>query len=294
MRPDERPGGGPRPLVPADHEMLRTLVRQRAGIVIDRSRDYFIDLRIAALAADEGFADAPALLEALRTEESWGVLHRRAAEALAIAETSWFRDVHPFEALRRQVVPELLHRRADRRELRIWSAACASGQEPYSVAMLLREHFPQLDGWRVRLLGSDFSAHMLRRTREGLYSQIEVNRGLPAQSLVRWFRREGLDWRLRDELRGTVELREINLTAPLPMLPKQDVVLLRNVLLYFDGPTRRAVLSAVHGLLADDGLLFLGGGETTLAMDDSFEPVTLGRSTAWRPRDAGARERRAA
>lgn len=283
--PPETTHAGDRPVLTAqDHAMLRTLLHQRAGIRLDEGKEYFVEMRLCALATDEGFGSPADVLEVLRTEENWGVLHRRVAECLAIAETSWFRDVHPFDELRRSVLPQFVQRRAPSRELRVWSAACASGQEPYSVAMLLREHFPQLLAWHVQLLASDFSTSVLRRAREALYSQIEVNRGLPAPMLVKYFRKDGLDWRLRDDVRGAVEFREINLTQPLPALPPQDVVLLRNVLMYFDAPTRRAVLRGVHRALAPDGLLFLGGGETTLTMDDSFEPVTLGRTVAYRPR----------
>ena len=283
MPPETTPNGRP-VLTASDHAMLRTLLHQRAGIRLDEGKDYFVEMRLCALATDEGFGSPADVLEVLRTEESWGVLHRRVAEALAIAETSWFRDVHPFDELRRSVLPQLVQRRTAQRELRLWSAACATGQEPYSIAMLLREHFPQLVSWRVHLLASDFSTTVLRRAREAVYSQIEVNRGLPAPMLVKWFRKDGLDWRLRDDVRNAVEFREINLTAPWPTLPKQDVVLLRNVLLYFDSPTRRSVLRHVRQLLAPDGLLFLGGGETTLTMDDSFEPVTFGRTVAYKPR----------
>jgi len=271
-------------LTSQDHAMLRTLLHQRTGIHLGEGKEYFVEMRLCSLATDEGFASPADVLEVLRTEENWGVLHRRVAECLAIAETSWFRDVHPFDELRRSVLPLMMQKRTATRELRIWSAACASGQEPYSVAMLLREHFPQLVSWRVHLLATDFSTSVLRRAREAVYSQIEVNRGLPAPMLVKWFRKDGLDWRLRDDARNAVEFRELNLTAPWPAMPPQDIVLMRNVLLYFESPMRRIVLRNVRKVLAPDGLLFLGGGETTLTMDDSFEPVTFGRTVAYRPK----------
>lgn len=285
MPPEATPAGGARPVLTSqDHAMLRTLLHQRTGIRLEEGKEYFVEMRLCSLATDEGFGSPADVLEVLRTEENWGVLHRRVAECLAIAETSWFRDVHPFDELRRSILPQVIQRRAATRELRIWSAACASGQEPYSVAMLLREHFPQLVSWRVHLLATDFSTSVLRRAREAVYSQIEVNRGLPAPMLVKWFRKDGLDWRLRDDARNAVEFREFNLTAPWPAMPPQDIVLMRNVLLYFEPPTRRAVLRNAHKVLAPDGLLFLGGSETTLMLDDSFEPVTFGRTVAYRPR----------
>lgn len=286
MQPDKTPNApGARPVLTAqDHAMLRTLLHQRTGIRLEEGKEYFVEMRLCSLATDEGFGSPADVLEVLRTEENWGVLHRRVAECLAIAETSWFRDVHPFDELRRSVLPQMIQRRAATRELRIWSAACASGQEPYSVAMLLREYFPQLVSWHVQLLATDFSTSVLRKAREAVYSQIEVNRGLPAPMLVKWFRKDGLDWRLRDDARNAVEFRELNLTAPWPTMPTQDIVLMRNVLLYFDGATRRNVLRGVHRVLAPDGLLFLGGGETTITMDDSFEPVSFGRTVAYKPR----------
>ncbi len=278
----------PRPsgpvLTAADHTLLRALVYQRAGLVLEPGKEYFAELRVGALAYTEGFADAAQVMEALRTEESWGVLHRLVVESLAVCETSWFRDLHTWEALRTHWLPELLQRRAAKRELRIWSAACASGQEPYSLAMMLREHFPQLSGWEVTLLATDFNTAMLQRTREGDYSQIEMNRGLPAPLLVRYFRKDRQDWRIREDVRAMVEIREVNLTGSWPLLPAMDLVFMRNVLIYFDTSTRRRVLRQLHGCIAADGGLVLGGGETTLTMDDCFEPMTQDRGVIHRPR----------
>jgi chemotaxis protein methyltransferase CheR len=271
-------------LTSADHIMLRQLVHQRAGLVLDPGKEYFAELRLGALANDEGFADASQVMDALRTEESWGLLHRRVVESLAVCETSWFRDLHTWDALRTQWLPELIQRRAATRELRLWSAACASGQEPYSLALMLRENFPQLSTWKVTLLATDFNSAMLRRASEGAYSQIEMNRGLPAPMLVRHFRKEQHDWRLHEDVRSMVEFRELNLAAPWNHLPMVDLVLMRNVLIYFDAPTRRRVLRQLHGAIALDGALVLGGGETTLTIDDSFEAVNQGRAVFHRPR----------
>ncbi|MEO5988894.1 MAG: protein-glutamate O-methyltransferase CheR [Candidatus Eisenbacteria bacterium] len=277
-------------LTSADHTLLRALVYQRAGLVLEPGKEYFAELRLGALANDEGFADASHVMDALRTEESWGGLHRLVVESLAVCETSWFRDLHTWDALRTIWIPELLQRRAAARELRIWSAACASGQEPYSLAMMLREHFPQLFEWKITLLATDFSTTMLRRARDGEYSQIEMNRGLPAPLLVRYFRKDRQEWRLRDDVRAMVEFRELNLTGPWPVLPAVDLVLMRNVLIYFDTSTRRRVLRQLHGALAPDGGLVLGGGETTLTMDDSFEPMNQGRTVIHRPRQRTPQE----
>lgn len=284
----------PRPpgpvLTQADHTMLRALVYQRAGLVLEPGKEYFAELRLGALAHDEGFADAAQVMEALRTEETWGVLHRMVVESLAVCETSWFRDLHMWDALRTQWLPELIQRRAETRELRIWSAACASGQEPYSLAMMLREHFPQILGWKLTILASDFSTGMLGRARDGAYSQIEMNRGLPAPLLVRYFRKQHHDWILREDVREIVEFRELNLTSSWPLLPTMDLVLARNVLIYFDSSTRRRLLRQFHGAIATDGGLVLGAGETTLTMDDSFEPMNQGRTVIHRPRGRNPEE----
>lgn len=276
---------------PAEYAMVRQLLHQRTGILLEGGKEYFVELRLGALANEEGFGSVQELLDSLATEEAWGVLHRRVVESLAISETSFFRDLHPFEALRLHVLPELVQRRHPDRALNLWCAAAASGQEPYSVAMLLREHFPQLSTWKLQLVASDFSAPMLKRCREGAYSQIEINRGLPAPYMLRYFRKDGTEWRVRDEVRAMIEFRELNLAAAWPALPPMDIVLLRNVLIYLDGETRRSVLRKLLRVLRPDGWLFVGGGETTLTLDDSFEPVTLGRTVAYRPRPrAGDRE----
>ena len=288
MSPQPRRAPNPNTVSATDHAMLRRLVHQRVGLVIEPGKEYFVEMRLGALAIEEGFASIPDVLEALRTEETWGVLHRLVAESLAIAETSWFRDLHLWEELRRSVLPELVRARSGEKDLRLWSAACASGQEAYSLAMLVREHFPLLAGWRTSILATDFSAGSLRRCREGRYSQIEMNRGLPAPYLVKYFRKEGHEWVMREDMRTMIETRELNLSGPWPALPPMDLVLLRNLLIYFDRASRKHVLGNLARLLRPGGYLVLGGGETTLTLDDSFEPVTVGRTLMFRLRPSAA------
>jgi chemotaxis protein methyltransferase CheR len=279
-----QPGGGSMPLSPAELDYVRGLVKERSANVLEGDKAYLAEARLLPVAQREGFRSVSELVAHLSGPASDG-LRQRAAEAMTINETSFFRDARPFEALRTAVLPELLRRRAAERRLAVWSAACASGQEPYSVALLLREHFPELAAWDVRLLATDICAAVLERARQGLYTQAEVNRGLPAALLVRYFRREGLDWQLDDAVRRTVELRRLNLVEPWPPLPAFDVVSLRNVLLYFDVPTRKQVLAAVRRALRPDGYLFLGGAETTLRLDDAFEWVPMARAGCYRLRD---------
>jgi len=265
---------------------LRRLLKRRSGVVLDPDKSYLAEMRLATLAHAEGFGSMAALLDSLRTEEEWGLLHRKVIDAMMITETSFFRDVHTFHALRTTILPELIARRAAERTLHIWCAACASGQEPYSVAMLIRDQFPALMNWNLRLIGSDVSETMLARARAGVYSQLEVNRGLPAPLLLRHFERSGDDWRLRDPIRRMVEFRDINLAATLPALPPMDLVLLRNVLIYFDGFTRRAALESVARCLRPDGTLLLGGGEATVNLDRAFESAAIGRAVTYRLRPA--------
>ena len=271
-------------LEPGDHALLRKLLHDRTGVVLDPSRDYFVEMRLGALATEAGFPTLPDVMEALRTEESWGVLHRMVVETLAISETSWFRDAPLWDELRRDILPRLLRSRAGTRRLHVWSAACATGQEPYSLSMLLQEEQPRLGGWDVRVLATDFSQAILKRARAGEYSQIEMNRGLPAPYLVRHFRKRQDAWVVKPELQARVEFRELNLAQPWPLLPEMDLVLLRNVLLYFEPELRKRVLRQLTQVLQPEGILVLGSGETTLTMDDSFEAVPLERTVVYRRR----------
>ncbi len=270
-------------LAAADFEYVRTLVREHAAIVLEPSKGYLVESRLAPLVQQHGLTSIAALVGRLRVQRA-DALHAQVVEALTTNETSFYRDLHPFETLRQTLLPELVERRAASRQLSIWSAACSSGQEPYSLAMLLREHFSSLASWTVRITGTDLSAAMLSRAAEGLYSQLEVSRGLPATLLVKYFTREGLAWRLAPEVRRMVAFRPHNLAQPWPPSPQVDVLLLRNVLIYFDVPTKRAILQRARAALRPDGVLFLGGTETTLGVDDSFERCTVGRTTFYRPR----------
>jgi chemotaxis protein methyltransferase CheR len=272
-------------LTPANFDYVRTLVRQRAAIVLAQDKVYLAETRLAALAWQEGFSSVDHLLARLRSGPDDG-LHRKVVEAMTTNETSFFRDFHPFEVLRQTVLPELMQRRPAGVALHVWSAACASGQEPYSLAMLVCEHFPALAAGRLRILASDLSTEMLDRARKGVYGQMEVNRGLPARLLVKYFQKQGSDWQIKDDVRRLIEFRQINLVGTWPALPALDVVLLRNVLIYFDVATKKQILGKVRQLLRPDGCLILGGAETTINLDDTFERVAVGRSGYYRLRHA--------
>jgi chemotaxis protein methyltransferase CheR len=273
---------GGTPVNDADFQVVRRVVRERSGIALEAGKAYLADARLGPLARDLGLGTPEALVARLRSPDANG-LRRKVAEAMAVTETSFFRDALPFEALRSSILPGILARRAAERTLTVWSAACSSGQEIYSVAMLLREAFAGLPGWRVRLIASDLSGEMLRRAREGAYTQLEVNRGLPAGLLVKYFEKRGLEWRIRAELPASVEFREINLVEPWPELPPMDLVFLRNVLLYFEEGDKRSILARARRLLGTDGLLVLGSAETTYTLDDDYELVQAGRTMFYRP-----------
>ena len=260
---------------------VRDLVHRHAAIVLEADKGYLIEARLDALCRTLSIASPGELVARLRAHAG-GELRRRVLDAMTINETSFFRDVHLFASMRTTVLPALLAARADARRLTIWSAASSSGQEPYSVAMLLLEHFPQLAHWSVRIVATDLSREMLDRARRGRYTQFEVNRGLPLPMQLKYFHRHGTEFELSSQVRQMVELREVNLAGPLPPLPAIDLVLMRNVLIYFDQSTRQRVLTHVRRVMSPDGWLCLGSGET-IADEDRFRRHPVGAATWLRP-----------
>jgi len=265
-----------------DFTYIQDLIRRESAIMLDPGKEYLVQSRLLPVAKSVGEESVGGLVSRLRRQADRG-LKDRVVEAMTTNETSWFRDGSPWKALAEEVLPDLLAKRSAVRRLHIWCAAASSGQEPYTVAMLLADLFATRPGWAASILATDISTEMLQRTREGRYTQLEVNRGLPAAMLVKHFLRDGTHWQLKPELRAMVETRLVNLAAPLPPMPQADVVLLRNVLIYFDVPTKRAVLERVRQVLRPDGYLFLGSSETTLNIHDGFERVSSGRVTCYRP-----------
>lgn len=255
-----------------DFDYIRRLMAQETAIVLDSGKEYIAESRLARLIDQEGFDSIGDLVQALRSNSFTG-LQRRVVNAMTNNETWFFRDLLPFQALQSVVLPALISAKAAERRLRIWCAACSTGQEPYSIAMLLREQFPELRNWNVQVLATDISTLVLERAQRGHYSQLEINRGLPAKLLARYFSREGLEWVISDELRRSVEFRTFNLAEPWREFPACDVIFVRNVLIYFDVETKKQILGRMRRCLRDDGYLFLGGAETTLNLDDNFERV---------------------
>jgi chemotaxis protein methyltransferase CheR len=268
-------------LTATSFDWVRQLVHRESAIVLAPGKEYLVEARLMPIARAMGLVDVGQLVESVRTRPGPEDT-RRIVEALTTNETSWFRDGDPFTALTSTVLPALLAARGSAERLQVWSAACSSGQEPYTVAMLLEDALPNA-ATRVSITATDLSREMVERTRAGRFSQLEVNRGLPAPMLVRHLARAGTEWEVSPTLRRMVTARECNLAAPLPPMGPFDVVYLRNVLIYFDLPTKQAILRRVRALMRPDGWLFLGAAETTLGVDDSWERVVIGRSSAYRP-----------
>jgi chemotaxis protein methyltransferase CheR len=252
------------------------LVRRRAAIVVEPGKEYLVDSRLGPLAKREGLATIDELVQKLRADDR-GPLVGHVVEAMTTNETSFFRDVHPFEALRSHILPQVIQARAATRTLRIWCAAASTGQEPYSIAMTIRHHFPELASWNVRITATDLNAAVLDRARTGLYRQLEVNRGLPAAMLVKYFDRVGAEWQIKQELRAMIAFEQLNLLDRWPLSSAPDIVFMRNILIYFDVETKRALLKRVRQTMRPDAFLVLGGAETTINLDDQFVSV---RATA--------------
>jgi chemotaxis protein methyltransferase CheR len=262
-------------------DWVRALVHKESAIVLQPGKEYLVEARLLPIARQLGLSDVGEFVDSVRTRPTADHT-RRIVEALTTNETSWFRDGDPFSALTSTVLPSLLAKRNPSERLQIWSAACSSGQEPYTIAMLLEDALPNAAS-RVSITATDISREMVERTKAGRFSQLEVNRGLPAPMLVRHFTRAGSEWEVAPALRRMVTTSECNLAAPLPRMGPFDVVYLRNVLIYFDLPTKRSILNNVRTLLRPDGWMFLGAAETTLGVDDSWERVVIGRTSAYRP-----------
>ncbi|MFI5459915.1 MAG: CheR family methyltransferase [Isosphaerales bacterium] len=253
-----------------EFDFIRKLLRDRSAITLEDGKQYLVESRLAPIVRELKLNSISDLVPLLRDPLSNG-LQQQVVEAMVTTETTFFRDLHPFEAIRKSVIPDLIRRRQNERCLNIWCAACSTGQEPYSLVLLLREHFPELGGWKVNILATDLSRDVLARAREGRYSQIEINRGLPAALLVKHFRQHGTSWQLHDDLRGMVNFQELNLVRAWPPLPRMDLVFLRNVMIYFDVETKKVILGRMASVLQSDGYLLLGGAETTFNLNDAYK-----------------------
>jgi chemotaxis protein methyltransferase CheR len=252
-----------------DFTFIAALLKERSGLIITSDKGYLLETRLGPIVRERSLASLSALMDALRQPGS-DALKNQVVDAMTTNETSFFRDSHPFDTLRKSVIPGLIERRAGSRALRIWSAACSTGQEPYSLAMILKDYFPILGGWKIEIIATDISPSVLERARSGVYSTFEVQRGMPIQMLVRHFDQLGETWRIKDDLRRNITFRPANLLGDMAALGTFDIVLCRNVLIYFDQPTKTRIMHAIARRIATDGALLLGGAESVIGLCDAF------------------------
>lgn len=264
-----------------DYDYVRQLLQKHSAIVLDENKSYLIDARLSPLATDHGFDSVPKMLQELRTK-SYGSLHKSVVEALTTNETSFFRDLAPFEALEKTVLPDLIERRKAIRTLKIWCAACSSGQEPYSVAMAAFEAFPELEGWNLQIVATDLNTAMVERTQSGKYSQLEINRGLPAKLGLKYFKKKGLKYEAKPMLRDKIDARPMNLIDPWPPMGPFDIVFMRNVLIYFGTEHKRLIFDRMLRVMRHDAYMFLGGAETTVGIHEGFHRLPIPKACCYR------------
>lgn len=265
----------------ADFGFLRSVVLEQSSNMLDATRDYLFESRLRNLMKESRCSSLERLVAALRAQPEHA-LRQRIAEAMTVNETSFFRDVAPFELMRRELFPALVQQRKEGRRLHFLSAACSTGQETYSLGMMLMESFSELQHWRVEITGTDFSAKAIARARAGRYRQLEVNRGLPAHFQTKYMRESGEQWEVVPELKRLCRFYQRNLCNEPMLLEKYDGILLRNVLLYFPMEIRRRLLVNVHRILTPDGFLILGSSEQT-GLPEYFEPVVTQDTCYYRP-----------
>jgi len=255
---------------PADLTYLAQFLLARSGLVVNADKAYLLESRLGPLARKQGFPSIAALIAKLRGGDRG--LEQMVVEVMTTNESFFFRDQKPFDHFRDHTLPHLLASRAAKRSLRIWCAAASTGQEPYSLAILLKEAAAKLAGWRIEIVGTDISREVLDRARLGHYSQFEVQRGLPISYLVKYFKKVDEVWQIDAGLRSMVQYREWNLLQDPRPLGQFDVVFCRNVLIYFDNPTKGKVLESMSRLMPSDGFLYLGGSETVIGLTTGFAP----------------------
>jgi chemotaxis protein methyltransferase CheR len=256
-----------------DFEVIARILYERSGLALAKEKAYLLESRLNPVARKWNFAGFDELAQAVRNGSDEALLND-VTEAMTTNESFFFRDQKPFDQFRDMVLPHMLEHRAGKQSIRIWSAACSSGQEPYTLAMLLREHDSLLAGWNIEIVATDLSTEILDRAKAGLYSQFEVQRGLPINLLVKYFKQIGDRWQIDDGIRSMVKFKPFNLLGSFASLGNFDIVFCRTVLIYFDPATKTAVLEKIAALMPADGYLYLGGAETVLGTTNRFQVIT--------------------
>ena len=268
---------------PPDYEYLRKVLKDLSGLDLSADKQYLIESRLLPLARKSGMADIGELVQKMKSGSS--ALVSQVVEAMTTNETFFFRDKVPFDHLRDTIMPEVLRARAARKSIRIWCAAGSTGQEPYSIAMCLKEMGAAVAGWRIEILATDLSQEVLEKSKSGIYSQFEVQRGLPIQLLVKYFKQIGELWQINPELRAMVQHRQLNLLHDFSQLGAFDIIFCRNVLIYFDQDTKCRIFARLAKAIEPDGFLVLGAAETVVGLTDVFKPFP-DRRGLYRPNGA--------
>ena len=257
-----------------DFEFIRKFIKDQAAIILEPGKEYLVESRLTPIAKESGFPSLDGLINEIRLRPT-DDLKLKIIDSMTINETLFFRDIHPFEVLKNTILPELISKKSDRK-LNIWCAAASSGQEPYTIAMILKEHSEKLKNWNINFIASDISMKMLAKAKDGVYNQLEVNRGLPTSYLIKYFEKKGADWQIKKEIRDTVNFQKINLMNPWS-ISGMDLVFMRNVLIYFNVETKKEIFKRIENTLHADGYFFLGGSETTIGINNEFERIGVNK-----------------
>jgi len=264
-----------------EFDNFSNLILEKSAIVLESGKEYLVENRLAPLIKQEGLLGLSDLF--VHAQKSSKLL-TQIIDAITTNETQFFRDIHPFVVLRKQILPDLIEKRKSKKELRIWSAACSSGQEAYSIAMSIKETFPHLHDWKFNIFCTDISHAMLERIKAGEFSQLEVNRGIPASLLIKYFKQKGTQWMANDELKALLEVRHMNLAEIWGHVNTMDIIFIRNVLIYFDAEMRKQILMKMRKVIAPDGYLFLGATESILDTEVEFEARTYDKTVVYAPK----------
>ncbi|WP_441241460.1 CheR family methyltransferase [Tardiphaga sp. 768_D3_N2_1] len=256
-------------MTPIDYEYLQKILKDRSGLVLSADKKYLLESRLMPLARKAGVAEISELVQKMKAGSE--PMISDVVEAMTTNETFFFRDKTPFEHFQNTVIPDLIKARAGKRSLRIWCAAGSTGQEPYSLAMIMKEFGAALTGWRVEIVATDLSPEVLEKSRTGVYTQFEVQRGLPIQLLVKYFKQTGTTWQLNADIRAMVQFKQFNLLQDYAHLGKFDVIFCRNVLIYFDQATKTDIFDRLAKASEADGYLFLGAAETVIGLTDRYQ-----------------------
>ncbi len=274
-------------MTPESYRLICDLVNRESGLVLSEDKAYLLESRLMPVARKWQLADLDAIAAGLRKDPAGGMT-RDVVDAMTTNESFFFRDSRPFDQFRDVVLPKLLESNTATRKIRIWSAACSNGQEPYSLSMILKEAAAKLSGWKIEIIATDLSREVLARAKAGLYSQFEVQRGLPINLLVKYFEQVGEKWQIDAEIRSMVQYKEFNLLQAPRLFGKFDVVFCRNVLIYFDPERKAEILGNIADVLLPHGVLYLGGAETVIGVSDRFAPMPNNRGV-YEPTSAPAK-----